>query len=127
MSDASVALQQAIYTVVSGLGYATYDRVSPDCSFPFFVIGDDSAIDDGTKTKDGQQFTAQVHAYSRYRGRKEVKEMNAAARGKLHQQPLAVAGFHVIEIECDDQRVLADPEPDTWHGITRYRITVEPL
>ena len=99
MTDASWPLQKAVFARLSGdaalmtLVTAIYDQVPEEPSFPYVTIGEDTAMDWGTKSTQGQEVTLTIHAWSRARGRREVKQIMAEIYRLLHEATLIVSGF----------------------------------
>lgn len=121
------AIQAAIFAQVSTLGYPTYDHVPQGADFPYVVIGDDTAQPYDTDDSVGAETTCTIHVWSRYRGRKEAKDICAAIYGKLHRKDFPVAGAALIECQAEFEQTLLDPDGLTRHGIIRFRITTETL
>ncbi len=145
---ASVAIEQAIYTklradvslgallansILDGdAGKAVYDR-APQSNlselasgvFPFVVIGDDTAAEFDDDDTEGQETTLTLHAWSRYAGKKEVKQVLDAIYNALHDKPLTVTGQIVIFIFFEFMETIADPDGLTQHGVIRFRITTQ--
>jgi len=145
---ASVAIQQAIFTKLRAdaplgamlptslfdgdVGKAVYDR--PPASnyselavgvFPFVVIGDDTAAEFDTDDSEGQETTVTIHAWSRYPGKKEVKQVLDAIYNALHNKSLTVTGQIVIFIFFEFMETIADPDGLTQHGVIRFRLLTQ--
>ena len=103
------------------------ERENPDASFPFVVIGDDDLNEDDTDTSRGFLVEAEVHAWSRKRGRKEIKEIQGLVYEALHRQALNVAGYHFVDCFFDESQTLLDPDGKTRHGVSIFHITITEL
>ena len=127
MADASWEVQKAIYAALKAAlnPVAVYDHVPRRASFPYVTIGEDTAVDAGDKTAEGQDITLTIHAWSRKRGRKEVKQLLGQVRGALHGQPLTVAGYTVRLVRFEFGTTFKDADGVTYHGVQRYRIVVD--
>lgn len=121
------ALQQAIYARLSAVvSVAVYDHTPQDVAFPYVVIGeDDTVIPFDTDDSVGAESTINIHVWSRYRGWKEVKEIQREVYQALHRYELSVTGAHVVTVEFDDARTFLDQDGLTRHGVTRFRIITE--
>jgi|SRR5690606_2996377 len=121
------ALQQAVYDQLSGYpGMPTvYDDVPGDAAFPYVVIGDDTHIPFDTDDSLGSESTLTLHVWSRYRGKKECKDIMALIYAALTRQPLALDGHDLITIEFEYSEVVLDPDGQTRHGVQRFRALVE--
>ncbi len=131
MADASLAVQAAIHgkltgdATLMGMVTAVHDQVPEDASFPYLAIGDDTAVDFGTKTEAGQELTLTLHAWSRAHGRREVKDILARIHALLHHQALTVTGFTHLLTRFEFTQTFRDRDGLTQHGIARYRVIVQ--
>lgn len=130
MADHSFALQTAIYTALSSdtalsnMITGVYDDVPEGTAYPYVVIGEDTAINNGTKTLDGLQYTVTLHAWSQYRGRKEVKEIMARVYEILHNADLSVNNASLVNIRQEFTDSVVDADGITRHGVMRFRAVV---
>ena len=128
MSDYAVALQTAVYNALTGSTPLTnvagvYDFVPEGSSFPYVKIGDQTMVDDGTKTKQGSDFTLIIHTFSRYRGGKEIKEIMSLVYDILHESSLTVSGaMNNMRFEFSD--IIKESDGLTTHGVQRFRTFV---
>lgn len=135
--SAENAVQAAIYAALTGSAplmaavTGVYDhvpqlddRTPPDGGFPFVVIGEDDVDEDDTDTSLGFHIEAEVHVWSRYRGRKEVKDIQGLIYDALHRQVLAVAGYAFVDCFFDQSRTILDPDGKTRHGVSIFRVTI---
>jgi hypothetical protein len=110
---------------------AIYDNVPEavdsgnDSVFPYVTIGDDTAIDWDTDNSQGKEATLTIHSWSRYRGRKEVKQIQGAIYDSLHLSNLIITGYHSVLIVSEYSETLMDPDGLTRHGVQRFRLIVE--
>ena len=93
--------------------------------FPYVTIGEDTANDWSTDTASGADATITVHTWSRYRGRKEVKEIQAEIYAALHRQALTVAGYAFVSCDWISSDSLIDADGETRHGVQTFRLLVE--
>lgn len=101
-------------------------QISEDPSkFPYVVIGDDTAAEFDTDDRNGQETTVTLHVWSRYRGKKEVKQIIDALYTALHTLQLSIQGQHTVF--CYWEFAESVPEPDVLlqHGVTRFRIVTQ--
>jgi hypothetical protein len=110
---------------------AIYDNVpeavdsGSDSVFPYVTIGDDTAVDWDTDNSQGKEATLTIHSWSRYRGRKEVKEIQGAIYNALHLSNLIITGYHSVLMVSEYSETLVDPDGLTRHGVQRFRLIVE--
>src|SRR5690606_34355650 len=103
-----------------------YDDVPQSASsFPYVVIGEDTHIPWDTDDSVGSESTITLHVWSRYRGKKEAKDIQGLIYQALNRYELAVDGFHLVTLEFDYSDVLLDADGHTRHGVCRYRALVE--
>lgn len=135
--SAESAVQAAIYAALTGSAplmaavKAVYDNVPQlderelaDSDFPFVVIGEDDIEGDDTDTSLGFQIEAEIHVWSRYRGRKEAKDIQGLVYDALHRQTLTVAGFAFVDCVFEESRTVLDPDGKTRHGISIFRVMI---
>lgn len=110
---------------------AIYDNVpqavdsGDDSVFPYVTVGDDTMIDWDTDTSQGKEATLTLHVWSRYRGRKEVKEIQGMIYDALHLSNLIITGYHSVLMLSEYSETLLDPDGLTRHGVQRFRLIVE--
>ena len=131
MTDPAWPLQQALYTTLTGdttlmaLIDAVHDQVPEEAAYPYVSLGDDTAVDWGTKSTQGQEVTITLHGWSRARGRREVKQIMARVYTLLHEQTLTIAGFTNVLTRFEFSDTFRDPDGLTQHGVQRYRMLVQ--
>ena len=81
MSIGQFPLQQAIFSalnvsaVTSDLSCGVFDDVPPSASYPYIVLGEETAVDFSVKDIQGGDFTVNIHVWSQYKGSKETKQI----------------------------------------------------
>lgn len=128
-------LQTAVYAEVLGVSIPGVKSIidnpntnPSESDYPFVEISDsqiipnDASQEDGS-TDEGFDEFIDIHVWSRYRGMKEVKEIQGAIYDALHHQSLTVTGRDSAFIWLDGQRVIDDPDGLTRHGIQTFKIT----
>jgi len=136
MSDASWALQQAVFAelganaevqAVLGDPPRLYDAVPRDAVFPYAVIGDGQENDASTATEQGSEHILAIHIWSRGGGHRECKEIAAAIRDGLGGASLALAGFALVGIAFQSGDYAREPDGETWRASLRFRAVTEPV
>lgn len=131
--SAAFEIQKALYAVLSSdtdlgvlVGSRIYDDV-PDNqnTFPFVTIGEDTLTQWDTDQKLGYEVSLVIHVWSRYRGRKETKEIQAAIYDALHNAPLSVTGYDNFLMQEREAESFLDPDGKTRHGIQTYHALIE--
>jgi hypothetical protein len=130
MSDHSLELQKSIFNALDGdstlqsLVTDVYDFVPESTAFPYVKIGEETSIDNGTKTLQGNEHTLVIHTFSRYRGSKEVKEIMSRIYALLHESSLSVTGASLVNLRFEFSDVIKENDGFTSHGIQRFRAIV---
>lgn len=129
--DSQWAVQQAIYAALTGnaalqalLGNPAriYDHVPDTPVYPYVTLGETFAGDFDTKSFDGMDQDVVLHVWSRYRGKKEAKQILGAIHDVLNKQPLSVTGQNFVLCQFTFGQVFDDPDGLTRHGVARYRV-----
>jgi hypothetical protein len=121
------ALQQAIFdalTAYPGMP-AVYDDVPTNAEYPYVALGEDTHIPFDTDDSLGAESTLTIHVWSRYRGKKEAKDIQALVYAALTRQALYVEDHDLITIEFEYSDVTLDPDGITRHGVQRLRSLCE--
>lgn len=128
MSDPLWGLQQAIYTTLSAAmtPVPVLDDVPEGTTYPYVAIGDAQGMDVGSKTADSEEYLIDIHVWSTYRGRKEVRELLGQVKDALHRAPLTVAGFTVVDIRFRDSQDFLDADGVTRHAVCTFVVHVSP-
>lgn len=131
MSDHSIQLQKTIFDSLSGdnnltstLGATVYDYVPDSSSFPYVKLGEETAIDNGTKSLQGNEHTLVIHSFSRYRGSKQIKEIMSRIYALLHESSLSVSGASLVNLRFEFSDVIKENDGLTSHGLQRFRAVV---
>lgn len=129
MTAASLALQQAVYAVLSGTAplnaviTGVFDMPPQDQALPYVAIGDDVVIDYSTKDVFASEHRMSVHIWSRKAGRQEAKQLMALVHSAL-SAPLVLTGFKLISLRFLQALNLVDPDGLTHHGIIEFRVRI---
>ena len=127
----SFELQKSIYSTlngnVTGIGGANvsvYDDIPENTSYPYVVLGEETAANNGSNTLDGVEHTLTIHAWSQYRGRREIKEIMESVYSLLHDSAITVSGASLVNIRNEFSQTLAENDGITRHGVMRFRVVV---
>lgn len=125
-------LQQAVFTRLGAVAAVTalvstriYDNAPQSAVFPYIVVGDDTAIPADTHSTKGSDNTITVHSWSRYRGRKEIKQIQQAVYDALHQHALVVSGAATVNCGWEYAESFLDADGLTRHGVQRFRVILD--
>lgn len=134
-----IAIQQAIYGQLIGhaplmaLVTDVYDDVpqaldsGAASAFPYVTIGEDVHQDWSTDTSLGDDATITIHTWSRYRGRKETKQIQGAIYDALTRVDLSVTGYKMVAIDFVDEQSFVDTDGLTRHGVSTFRVILDEM
>jgi hypothetical protein len=133
----TLSLQGAIYSALTGntalmaLVQGVYDAQPRPLTgddallFPYVTIGDDTLNDWSTDTESGADATITIHTWSRYKGRKEEKTIQAAIYDALHRQALTVSGYALVSVDWINSDSMTDADGETRHGVQTFRMILD--
>jgi len=130
MSDHSLGLQKTVFDALDGdstlqsLVTDVFDFVPENTAFPYVKIGEETAVDNGTKTLQGNEHTLVIHTFSRYRGSKETKEIMSRIYALLHESSLTVSGASLVNLRFDFSDIIKENDGLTTHGLQRFRAVI---
>lgn len=129
MAEFELVVQQAIYDkLTTDISYTVYDDVPQDPSeFPYVTIGEDNHVFADTDTELMNQVSITIDTWSRYRGRKEIKQMQAAIYNSLHRANLVAAGYNFVTITQESSISFYDADGITRHGVQTFNLLIEEL
>src|SRR5690606_16412441 len=120
MSDPSLAIQGALFTLLKGLGTTAetrvYDHVprgsngAVTATFPYIALGGGSSDPVDEECHDRTETTITIDFWTRAVGFPEAKTAAAIIRTALHEQPLTVAGHAVDRMRVDRIDYIRDPD-----------------
>lgn len=125
-----LSLQTAIFerlyndTSIQTAGAAVYDAVPQDAPYPYIALGEDTMNRNGTKTYDGEDLTHTLHVFSRYKGKKELKEIMNLVIESLTITDLNINGFDMVWGVCEYMDTVLDADGITRHGVMRFRFQI---
>ena len=134
MTTSLFAVQESIYGALTsstalqsilGNPARCYDMVPPAAIFPYVTFGDVVVKEYDTKDQTGLEQLLTLHVWSRYRGRKELKQIIQTIYDVLHNAALNVTGAIYVSCMFQSASTLQENDGLTLHGILRYRIVVQ--
>lgn len=135
MASAATELQKAIFAALQGDsalvaalgGSKIYDHAKSDIAFPYVTFGRTSVYDWSTGTEIGSEHLFTIHVWSKAKGKKETLDVMQLIEAQLHDQPLAMAGFRLVNIRQEFAETRFDEDQSVYHGLLRFRAAVEAL
>lgn len=119
-AHAYTALKKAIYD-----GAPQADDAGSGVPFPYVVLGETVETQWDTDDSVGRETVQIVHTFSRYKGKKELKNIMDAIKAALHQASLTVAGQVVVLVHWENTDSFLEPDGVTRQGIQRFRLITE--
>lgn len=135
MTNASWALQSAIYAALSGdtairslLGTPPrlYDAVPRGAAFPYAVLGDGKETNFDTATEAGSEHVFPLTVWSRSGGHQEAKSVADAIRFTLNNATLSLDGHALVDLRFLDCTTARDTDGETYSATLRFRAVTEP-
>jgi hypothetical protein len=120
------AVQQALFTALSGLGLQVVDRGrqasdgGDATTFPYVEIGFIVMNPFDTATETGFDYLARIHVRSRSGSMAQPKAIQGQIYDRLHRGALTITGFQHILIQRERSEVL-DALDGAFHGVCEYR------
>jgi hypothetical protein len=109
-------VQKALYDYLKAY-YTTYDYVPKDPSYPCVRVCDDPAKPYDTKTHEGLEISLTIHAWSKSKGKKEIKMLLDDIRAKM--KSLSMSNLQAVYFQHME---VFDETEDIKHGALEYQI-----
>jgi hypothetical protein len=134
MSAAAWDLQQAVHATLSAdsailslLGGArVYDDVPQGAAFPYLSLTAFTVRDWATGTEPGAEILFTVSAWSRRAGHKEAHLIADAVRSALHDAPITLTDYHLVNLRHEASDSRSERDGDTYRVAARFRAILEP-
>lgn len=94
-------------------------------AFPYVALGETIEVQWDTDDSVGRETVQVVHTFSRYKGKKELKNVMDAIKAALHQANLTVSGQVVVLVHWENTDSFLEPDGVTRHGVQRFRLITE--
>lgn len=134
--NAALALQRALHavitqdhTLVDAMGGAVrlYDHAPADVPFPYLTFGRTRLDDWSTDDADGAEHDVVLNVWSKARGRTETLMLMERLRGLLHDRPLTLDGYRLVNLRMREMETRYNDELSVYHGTLRLRAVTEAL
>ena len=116
----SASITDASNTAITGV----FDDIPEGTAYPYIVIGDDTATNISAFDKDIHEHTLNIHIWSQYRGRRDIKEIMGQVYTALNDISFSVSGALGINIKHEFDTTIVEGDGITRHGIMRFRAVV---
>lgn len=94
-------------------------------AFPYVVVGDETAEPADTDDADARETVIDIHTFTRYKGKKELKNIMDAIKAALHDASLTVTGEKFVFCYWEFSTTALEPDGVTHHGVQRFRLYTE--
>ena len=129
-------LQQAIHArlltwpALVALGVGLHDHKpqgeeDPAEGYPYNVIGEDLAAPFAVDDSVDSDHIVTIHQWSRYRGKKEVKQIQQANLEALHHNPFEVADGIYVDCNIQTTENFTDDDGLTRHGVQKFVFLID--
>lgn len=133
MTNPMLELQAAVFTELSQDGELTgligqgklHDLTPAELAFPYITFGRVTRHDWSTASEDGAEIFFSLHVWSRKRGKAQTLEIMERVTAILHDRPLALADYHLINLRVEQETLSFNAELDAFHGSLRLRAVIE--
>ena len=98
------------------------DDIREDDGFPYISIYDLASNENDTQVGNGIETLISIHAYSRYDGMKEVKQIMDEVYGALHSKSLTISGDNHISTRFSSSNTFLEADGKTRHGTINFVI-----
>jgi len=122
---------QTLSHETTGLQVPVWDNVpiNPDTGetqsgWPFVTIGDDTLIPWDTDEDPGWEATLTLHIWSRYPGRKEIKDLYGEIFTRLNRKAVQLNTHYMVDCTHDFFETFEDQDGITRHGVARFRVVL---
>lgn len=115
----------ALITQLPHGAQSIYDDVDGNADLPYVVVGESSQQDWDTKSTLGQEHDFILHAFSRYKGWKEVSLIRKAIYDVLHNKELTITGGTMVLMRQIFATNVRETDGLTRHTFQRFRILTQ--
>lgn len=133
MSSPGFELQKAVYAALTGDaalqallgGPRIYNDVPRGAGMPYVTLGETMVRDWSTGSDDGHEHLLTVSVWSEANGEREAHLVCSAVRAALHERPLALDGWRLVNLRHEFSEVRREADGETSRGLMRFRATTE--
>lgn len=120
-----IKVQKAIFSALTALSIPVFDEVPQDQSFDYAVIGDSDYDEFDTDTSIGAEGKVSITVWSRYRGRKAIKEVQNEIYQLLQRAQLAIVGYNLITLDFISSDTTTSSDGKTREGEQIFNIIID--
>ena len=120
-------VQPKVYAALNGVISCDVYDIAPQVSdFPYVVIGDELAVENGTDTTVNNLVNFTIHVWTREDSSKRAKEIQGEVFDALHLLRFTEANYLFTEnYFVSSQAPFVDADGVTRHGVQEFKLTVE--
>lgn len=134
MRSCMLSLQKKIFEILNNNAdlkkkiKGVYDYVDENSKFPIVTIGECYVNDYSTDSFNGEDISQEIHVWSKYRGRKECKELMSLVLEVIFNELKELEdGFEIDIIQREGLEVYNDPDVDVQHGVIKIRLMIRDI
>ena len=118
-------VQKSIYSALAGLSVPVFDDVPQGQVFDYVTIGETDYDEFDTDTNVGATGSIPVTVFSRYRGRKAVKEIQNEIYQILQRAQLVIVGYNLVTVDFISSETVTDSDGKTREGTQLFNIIID--
>jgi hypothetical protein len=128
-------LQKALYdklkasagltALLSGGADGIYDHVPQTAQAPYVAFGDMRLQPFDTQEFSSCEVVAEIHAFSRYNGNKDIQKIAMQIHMALHNQSLTISGYKIVLLQSLDLQLFTEADGETKHSLQKFRMIIE--
>lgn len=135
MASPAWELQKAVYgalvadSALAALlgGARVYDEVPRGAAFPYVTFGPSAIRDWSTGTETASEHAVTLRAWSKHGGEREVHRILDAIRAALHDAPLSLDGYRLVNLRHETSEMAREADGETHRGTARFRAVIEQI
>lgn len=127
MSDGSIELQTAVFSILDGQSPAlaqggVHAPAPQDNPLPYIEIGESDAVAADVQARDGLTETITIHVWTAPGSFAPAKQIMSRIREALHAKKLAVTGRSAALATVSNTRVFNDDDAESVHGVVTLSV-----
>ena len=101
------------------------DEIPQDTAMPYIKIGEVNVSEWDDSCSLGGEASITIHVFSKKEGKKEAQTINGMIKDLLAYQANTLAESYIVGIIYESSRSFLDPDGETRHGVSTYRVLIK--
>lgn len=97
-----------------------FDAPPSDAVFPYLILGE-TRVRDWAGVDGGLEHEIRINAYSKYQGRREVKDLLNTIYDTLHEAEFSIEGRRLVHIRFVFADIFPRADGGVFQGVARFR------